>query len=55
MITSIILLVFAAITLFVLAVVTNQFKHIKLSGWLLAAAIILVGIILDRVYIALVW
>ena len=53
--TSIILLALAALFTFVLAVVGNQFKHIKLSGWLLAACFVLLGIMLDRIYIALIW
>jgi hypothetical protein len=53
--TSIILLAFAAITLFVIAVVGSQFKHEKLASWLLAACFVLLGIMLDRIYIALIW
>lgn len=53
--TNIIFLAFVAIILFILAVVSNQFKHIKLSGWLLAATIVTLGVIIDRVYILLVW
>lgn len=52
---SIIILALAALLTFVLAVVSNQFKHIKLSGWLLAATFILIGVIFDRIYILLVW
>lgn len=52
---TVIILALAALLLFVLAVVTNQYKHIKLSGWLLAACIMLLGVIADRVYIWLTW
>lgn len=52
---TIIILALAALLLFVLAVVFNQFKHEKLSGWLLAASIMMLGVILDRIYITLVW
>lgn len=52
---SIIILALAALLTFVLAVVSNQFKHIKLSSWLLVATLILVGVIFDRIYILLVW
>lgn len=52
---SVIILSCVAVVLFVLAVVMNQLKHVKLSGWLLAATIVLLGIILDRIYIWLLW
>ena len=52
---SIIILALVALFTFVLAVVSNQFKHEKLASWLLAACFVLLGIMLDRIYIALIW